>query len=118
MPRFKSTKPIDSLFHSAITAKIYDDAAALPCGTAESERMMKKWIQGMARHFRQRFAQKLRAMREQAGLSRQALADKAGVDHSHLVRLESAEESCTLETAVNIAAALGMSLGLLADEAA
>src|SRR6266540_1454104 len=115
MPRFKSTKPIDSLFHSAITAKIYDDAAALPCGTAESDRMTKKWTEGMARHSRKRFAQKLRAMREQAGLSLHALALKAGVDHSHLVRLESAEGCYTLETAVNIAAALGVSLGLLAD---
>jgi len=54
-------------------------------------------------------------MREQAGLSVRALADKAGVDHSQLLRLESAERSCTLETAVNIAGALGVSLGILTD---
>jgi transcriptional regulator with XRE-family HTH domain len=53
---------------------------------------------------------------QEAGRSLHALADRAGVDHSRLLRLEAAERSCTLETAVKIAGALGVSLGILTDE--
>jgi transcriptional regulator with XRE-family HTH domain len=70
----------------------------------------------MARHFRTQFARRLSTMRGQAGLSLQELARRAGVDHSQLVRLEAGERTCTLETAVKIAGALGVSLGLLTDE--
>lgn len=115
--RFKSTKPIDCLFRSAAGAVAYEEAAS-SSSRAESnpEQMGKKWAAGMARHFRRRFARQLRSLRERAGLSLHGLADKAGVDHSQLARLESGHRSCTLETAVKIAAALGVSLGLLTDE--
>jgi transcriptional regulator with XRE-family HTH domain len=64
----------------------------------------------MARHFHERFSKQLKALREKAGLSLNALAQLADVDHSQLVRLESGERSCTLETAVQIAGALGVRL--------
>ena len=70
----------------------------------------------MSSHFRDRFAKKLKLLREEAGLSLNALAQLASVDHSQLVRLEAGERSCNLETAVQIAAALGVSLGILTDE--
>jgi ribosome-binding protein aMBF1 (putative translation factor) len=117
MSHHKSTKPIDRLVRSAFHAKDYEDVAALPVGDNEPERIAQKWTAGMAQHFRQRFAQQLQELRQQAGLSLHGLADRAGVNHSQLVRLESAERSCTLETAVKIAAALGVSLGLLTDGA-
>lgn len=65
------------------------------------------------RRFREHFAAILRSLREGAGLGVAALAEKAGIDHSQLVRLESAERSCTLETAVKIASALGVPLECL-----
>jgi ribosome-binding protein aMBF1 (putative translation factor) len=114
--RFKSTKPIDRLIRSAVIAKDYEGVTGQPLGNSEPERITKKWTEGMARHFRERLAQQLKDLREQAGLSLHALAGRAGVDHSQLVRLESAERSCTLETAVKIAGALGVSLGILTDD--
>jgi ribosome-binding protein aMBF1 (putative translation factor) len=99
-----------------VVAKDYEDVAGQAVGNTEPERLAQKWTAGMARHFRERLARQLRTLREQAGLSLHALAGRAGVDHSQLVRLESAERSCTLETAVKIAAALGISLGILTDE--
>jgi DNA-binding XRE family transcriptional regulator len=117
MPRHKSTKPLDGLVKSAVLAKDYDDTAALPPGDSEPERIAQRWTAGKARHFREIFARKLKTLRYQARLSLHALAERAGVDHSQLVRLESAERSCTLETAVKIAGALGVSLGLLTDGA-
>jgi ribosome-binding protein aMBF1 (putative translation factor) len=116
MPRFKSTKPIDQLVRSAHAAHDYSQVAEEPAGNTEAERLAKKWTKGMARHFRERFATKLKSLRERAGLSLHALADRADVDHSQLVRLESGERSCTLETAVKIAGALGVGLGILTNE--
>lgn len=116
MSNRKSTKPIDSLVQSAAVAEDYERAAAVPLDNSQAERIAQKWTEGMARHFRASFASKLKLLREQAGLSLQELARRAGVDHSQLVRLEAAERSCRLETAVRIAGALGVSLGILTDE--
>jgi DNA-binding XRE family transcriptional regulator len=111
-----STKPLDRLARSAAMAHDYDLVGAQPPGQTEPERVFKKWNDGMARHFRLRFARQLKNLREQAQLSLHGLAEQAGVDHSQLVRLESAQRSCTLETAVKIAGALGVALGLLIAE--
>lgn len=114
--RTHSTKPIDSLVNCAINAQKYEPTTVEPAGSTWPERAARKWTEGMAQHFRRRFGEQLKSLREKAGLSLNGLAAKAGVDHSQLARLESAERSCTLETAVKIAGALGVSLGILVDE--
>jgi ribosome-binding protein aMBF1 (putative translation factor) len=117
MARKKSpTKPIDDLVRHSRNSIGYEMAAETGPVATEPERIAKKWTEGVARHFRKRFAKQLKLLREQAGLSLNALAQRADVDHSQLVRLESGERSCTLETAVQIAGALGVSLGILTDE--
>jgi len=116
MARKKSpTKPIDDLVSNYARADAYENSAS-GATTTEPERWAKKWSSGMAQHFRRQFAKRLKALRESAGLSLNGLAQLAGVDHSQLVRLESGERSCTLETAVQIAGALGVSLGILTDD--
>lgn len=114
--RVSPTKPIDRLVRSAAVAKDFEDVASQATENTEPERIANRWTQGMARHFRERLGEQLKSLRRQAGLSLHALAERAGVDHSQLVRLESAERSCTLETAVKIAGALGVSLGILTDD--
>ena len=111
--RYKSTKQIDRLVWSSQLAKAYHNAAARPIGDKPEERIVHKWTRGMAEHFRRQFGHRLRETREKAGLSLRALAEQAGVDHAQLVRLESGQRTCTLETAVDIAAALGVNLGIL-----
>src|SRR5262245_17905483 len=97
--RFKSTKPIDKLVASAANMIRYDRAADVPPGKTAPEQITHRWTKGMARHFREAFGKKLAAVRKHAGLSLNELARQAGVDHSQLVRLESGERTCTLETA-------------------
>ena len=117
MARKKSpTKPIDDLYASSVRATAHEDMAAKCPVTTEPERIAKKWSSGMARHYRRQFASRLKLLREQAGLSLNRLADLADMDHSQLVRLESGERTCTLETAIQIACALGVSLGILTDD--
>jgi ribosome-binding protein aMBF1 (putative translation factor) len=116
MPRNRPTKPIDDLVYDAGRAQAYETAADQPAPDTKPARVATKWTKGMARHFRQRFGKKLRALRERAGLSLNALAQRAGIDHSQLVRMEAGERSCTIETAVRIGVALGLSLGFLTDD--
>ena len=113
---YRSTERLDRLVRSAVVAKDYEDAASRPVEEGEGVRVAKKWTKSMAHHFRARFATRLRELREEARLSLNELGRKAGVDHSQLVRLEAGERSCTLETAVKIAGALGVTLGILTDE--
>jgi ribosome-binding protein aMBF1 (putative translation factor) len=114
--RTRPTKRIDRLAAAGIRAKAYEDQATLPA-RARAEQVTRKWSAGMARHFREKFGDQLRSLREEAGLSLHALALKAGIDHSQLVRLESGERSCQIETAVRIAGALGVNLGILSEVA-
>lgn len=54
------------------------------------------------------FARRLTALRERAGLTQAALADRAGLSRQAIGKLERGEREPTLETAVRLAAALGV----------
>lgn len=54
------------------------------------------------------FAALLRAARERAGISQEALAARAGLDRSAVGQLERAETSPRLSTAMRLACALGI----------
>ena len=60
---------------------------------------------------RRRHRQLLRARREELGLSKSALADKAGKVREVIYRLEAGEEA-TVSSLLAVAAALGLSLRL------
>ncbi len=59
------------------------------------------------------FARRLRALREAAALTPNALAVRAGLSPIQVMRIESGERGCTWETAVKLADALGCSLDAL-----
>ncbi len=69
-----------------------------------------------AAYFRRHFAERLREFREKAGLTRNALAVRAGVSPILVTRIASGKRSCSFQTAVQLAAALGIELGILAPE--
>lgn len=56
------------------------------------------------------FAQHLTKLREEAGLSKNALSELAGLSQSYLVLLEKGDRNPTLETLVRLAHGLGISL--------
>ena len=57
----------------------------------------------------QTFARNLRTYREQAGLSQEGLADKAGLDRTYVSSCERAKRNATLQTVERLAHALGLS---------
>lgn len=59
----------------------------------------------------------VRAKRISVGMSQEALADAAGVDRSHMGKIERGERNVTLLNLVRIAAALGLPLSDLSSRA-
>jgi transcriptional regulator with XRE-family HTH domain len=59
----------------------------------------------------------IRARRVAAGLSQEALADAAGVDRSHMGKIERGERNVTLLLLERIAAALTVSISVIATDA-
>lgn len=63
-----------------------------------------------------RLGEAVRARRKALGLSQEALADAAGIDRSHMGKIERGERNVTLLNLIKIAAALnGLSSDLLRE---
>lgn len=63
-----------------------------------------------------KFGQVLRRKRERAGLSQEALAEKAGLHRNYVGLLERAQGTPTLGVVEKLAAALGTTMGRLVGE--
>ena len=61
----------------------------------------------------ERIGQRVAALRRQAGLTQTALADRAGIQRTHLVRIESGKYDVTLPILQFIAEALGMTVDII-----
>lgn len=57
---------------------------------------------------RERMATRIKALREQRGMTQEQLAEKAGVSRTYLARLETARQDPTLSTLEKLAKALGV----------
>lgn len=62
----------------------------------------------------QTFAQRLKAVREERGMSQEALADASGVNKGTIARYETARSAPRVDIAVDLARALNCSLDVLA----
>ena len=62
---------------------------------------------------RERIGQRIAALRNVAGLTQAQLADKAGMQRSHISRIEAGSLAVTLESIEAIAEALGMTVDLI-----
>lgn len=59
----------------------------------------------------------IRAAREERGISQEALADAAGMDRSHMGRIERGERNVSVLNVARVAEALGVSIASLAASA-
>lgn len=66
--------------------------------------------------FTHRFGAAVRRAREETGLSQKAASEQLGLSRGAFNRIESAQNSCSLETAARIAAFLGSTVSELAEE--
>jgi transcriptional regulator with XRE-family HTH domain len=62
---------------------------------------------------RERIGRRIAALRSVAGLTQAQLADKAGMQRSHISRIEAGSLAVTLESIEAIAQALGMTVDII-----
>lgn len=65
-----------------------------------------------------RLGDAIRARRQTAGLSQEALADAAGINRTHMGEVERGKRNVSLVALIAIASALGCTVADLADQAA
>lgn len=108
--------PGQKLWLSLYRADQYDQQAAaivLPPVAARTnpERATQRWLQGMSRHFKSSFPEKLRQAREAAGLTQQQLSEIAELSVTGLAMIERGERVPNLDTATRICWALDVASG-------
>ena len=64
---------------------------------------------------RDRIGQRIAALRKLAGMSQEQLAERAGLQRTHVSRIEAGKYAVTLETIQAIAEALGMTVDIVDD---
>jgi transcriptional regulator with XRE-family HTH domain len=64
---------------------------------------------------RKRIGQRVRILRTQAGLTQQELADRAGLQRTHIGRIEDGAFGSQAETLQQIAEVFGMSIDIVDD---
>jgi transcriptional regulator with XRE-family HTH domain len=69
--------------------------------------MFEKRIQFMNNNIRQRIGAELRTLREAKGLTTRELAERCGLIHSHIVRIESGRYGFSIDTLDKLTTALG-----------
>jgi transcriptional regulator with XRE-family HTH domain len=62
---------------------------------------------------RKRIGQRVRILRTQAGLTQQELADRAGLQRTHIGRIEDGAFGSQVETIQQVAEALGMTVDII-----
>lgn len=62
---------------------------------------------------RQRIGQRVKALRTMAGLTQQELADRAGLNRTHIGRIEDGAFGSQVETIQQVAEALGMTVDII-----
>ena len=66
----------------------------------------------MSNNIRQRIGAELRALREAKGLTTRELAERCGLIHSHIVRIESGRYGFTIDTLNTVCTALGAEIDI------
>ena len=62
---------------------------------------------------RARIGQRIAQLRKQTGLTQEQLSEKAGLQRTHVSRIEAGKYAVTLETIQSIAEALGMTVDII-----
>ena len=67
----------------------------------------------MKQQVRERIGNRIAALRKKAGLTQEQLADRAGLQRTHVGRIEAGRYAVTLEVVQAIAQALGMTVDII-----
>jgi DNA-binding XRE family transcriptional regulator len=108
--------PGQRLWLSLFQADQYDQQAAAivpspTSGRMDPERATQKWLEGMSRHLKESFPEKLRRARETAKLTQEQLSQIAELSVTGLAMIERGERVPSVDTAARICWALDVASG-------
>jgi DNA-binding XRE family transcriptional regulator len=117
----KKLTPGQQLWLSIIRSDAYEQHAAAivpPVGAPRThpQRSSKKWLLGMSRSLKEKFAAGLRKRREALNLTQQQLANRAGLTSTAVAMIEREERVPNVDTAARLCWALDMAAGLTRDD--
>lgn len=81
--------------------------------TDEQKQQELDRIKQQKQQTRERMGKRIATLRKIAGLSQEQLADRAGLQRTHISRIEAGRYAVTLETIQAIAEALGMTVDIV-----
>lgn len=81
--------------------------------TDEQKQQELDRIRQQKQQTRERMGKRIATLRKIAGLSQEQLADRAGLQRTHISRIEAGRYAVTLETIQAIAEALGMTVDIV-----
>ena len=87
--------------------------AVLPLGTHPHLKYIRTRTDTQKQQTRDRIGQRIAALRKLAGMSQEQLAERAGLQRTHVSRIEAGKYAVTLETIQAIAEALGMTVDIV-----
>lgn len=105
------------LWLSLYRASLYDEQAALVRVSVSAKRMTpelatRRWLEGMSRHLKQSFPERLRSAREGVGITQHRLSEIADLSVTGLAMIERGERVPSLDTAARICWALDVAAGV------
>lgn len=112
----KPNTPGQKLFLSLMRSDAYDREVSQYATPDEAAEVTKRWMEGMARSLKEKFATGLREQREKLTLTQEQLAERAGLTSTAVAMIERGERSPSLDTAARLCWALDMAAGLGADD--
>ena len=77
----------------------------------DPDRATRKWLEGMSRHLKSSFPEKLRLTREDAGLTQKQLAERVQMSTTGLAMIERGERAPNLDTAARDLLGSGHGIG-------
>lgn len=117
MPKTKTPNtPGQKLFLSLMRSDAYDQEVAKYASPTAAEKVTKRWMEGMSRSLKEKFANGVREQREKLALTQDQLAERAGLTATAVAMIERGERSPSLDTATRLCWALDVAAGLTLDD--
>ncbi len=115
-PVSKAQTAGEVLWRSLYRASIYDKQAAAVAAVVSGKGMTpelatRRWLEGMSRHLKESFPEKLRSARERLSTTQQRLSEIAELSVTGLAMIERGERLPSLDTAARICWALDVAAG-------
>lgn len=116
MKTAKKDTPGQKLFFGLLRAFAYEQRENALTDVTQAVDVTKRWMAGMSRNLRKRFADGLRKRRGELAITQETLADIAGLTATAVALIERGERAPSLDTATRLCWALDVAGGATMED--